>query len=309
MKILIIGGTGHVGTFLVSKLVKNGHDVYVGARGITQAHDVRDFERANLIDLNSGKKESLQKLKDENFDVVVDFPGTAKLVWDTLADSVSHIIACGSLWMFGRPRIIPTPEIAFEKCFDEGYKNRFEEILTMQKESGKKKAVFTAIMPPNICGPGKIPVDQYGDRSLDYHKQMLNGEVVYIPDGPECTIGPCDAEDIAELFSLAIEKRDCAAGEIFNVGSAYSLTISEFISVYSKIYGVEIPVERVSWEKYITEINPEQVSWWHFYSNMTPDISKARKLLGYEPQYTPACFFITADEKAEFFIDGQSAFF
>ncbi|MBQ8309186.1 MAG: NAD(P)-dependent oxidoreductase [Clostridia bacterium] len=287
MKILVIGGTGHVGNYLVPKLLKNGHDVYVGTRGQIQPRDAESLQGAKFIKVNARDKENLCALKEERFDVIIDFPGSAKLVWDVLAEGVSHIIACGSLWMFGYPKIVPTPEIGFEKCFDKGYEIRYDDMLKMQAESGKGKAVFTAIMPPNICGPGKIPVDQYGGRSIELHKQMAAGEKVYIPDGPECVIGPCDAEDIAELFALAVENREAAAGQIFNVGSAYSLTTSEFIRAYARIYGVEIPIERVSWEKYIAEINPSKGGWWHFYSPMCPDISKARKLLGYEPRYTP----------------------
>ena len=116
---------------------------------------------------------------------------------------------------------------------------------------------------------------------------MARGEKVYLPDGPETLIGPCDADDIAQLFALAVENREKAAGQIFNVGSAYALTVGQFVQAYAEIYGVEIPVERVSWEKYVAEINPEKGAWWHFYAAMCPDISKARKLLGYEPCYTP----------------------
>ena len=287
MKILITGGTGHVGSFLAPKLVAKGHDVYVGTRGYCITHDDDGLQGAKLIKVNAGDRESLTALKAENFEVIIDFPGTTKAVWDVFADQAEHIIGCGSLWMFGYPQIVPTPEMSFEKCFDKGYEIRYDQIEEMIAESGKKKAVFTAIMPPNICGPGKVPVDQYGDRSVEFHKQMATGQTVYIPDGPECLISPCDAEDIADLFVLAVENREKAAGQIFNVGSAYALTISKFIRVYAEIYGVDIPVEKVSWEKYITEINPEKVAWWHFYAHMCPDISKARNLLGYEPKYTP----------------------
>ena len=287
MKILVIGGTGHVGNFLVPKLLQNRHDVYIGARSEKKTWNSENLKRAKFIKVDASEKESLYALREERFDVVIDFPGTAKLVWDILADTVSHIIACGSLWMFGYPQILPTPEISFEKCFYKGYAIRFEDIQKMLSESGNGKAVFTAIMPPNICGPGKIPVDQYGGRSIEYHKKMAAGEKVYIPDGPECLIGPCDAEDIAELFLLVVENRNIAAGQMFNVGSLYSLTTSEFINTYSKIYKVEIPIERISWGKYITEVNTSQVSWWNFYASMLPDITKARNLLGYKPRYTP----------------------
>jgi nucleoside-diphosphate-sugar epimerase len=248
---------------------------------------MESLEGAKFIECNSSDKDSLNALKKEEFEVIVDFPGTAKCVWDVLADSVSHIIACGSLWMYGYPSIVPTPERSFEECFYKGYAIRYEQILSMIAQSGKQKASFTAIMPPNICGPGKIPIDQYGGRSLERHKKMQAGETVYLPDGAECLISPSDAEDVAQVFALAIENREVSAGQIFNAGPAYALVASEFIRAYSKIYGVEIPVKRVSWEKYITEVNPDQIDWWHFYAPMCPDISKARKLLGYEPKYTP----------------------
>lgn len=287
MKILVVGGTGHMGNYLVPKLLENGHEVYIGSRGKRTPRDEKSLAGAKFLVFDTSDREKISALKNENFDVIIDFPGNAKLFWDLLGDSVGHIIACGSLWMYGYPKIIPTPEKSFDKCFAPSYALRFEQILEMQAQSGKNKAVFTAIMPPNVCGPGKIPIDQYGGRDLEYHKQMSRGEKVYLPEGPEALIGPCDAEDIASLFALAVENREKAAGQIFNVGSAYALTAGQFVQAYAEIYGVEIPVERVSWEKYITEINASQGAWWHFYASMCPDISKARKLLGYEPRYTP----------------------
>ena len=122
---------------------------------------------------------------------------------------------------------------------------------------------------------------------MQFHRDMAAGKTVYLPDGAECLVSPCDAEDIASLFALAAENREAAAGQLFNVGSGYALTVGDFVKAYGEIYGKELPIERVTWEKYITEINPDQGAWWHFYAHMLPDISKARKLLGYEPKYTP----------------------
>lgn len=287
MKILVIGGTGHVGTFLVKKLVNNGHDVYVGTRGKTTQRDENFFKSVNFITCDSSDDESLSCLKQYQFDTVVDFPGTAFKVWNCLKNDVSHLIACGSLWMFGYPHVVPTPEIKQEDSPFGVYKNRFNEMQIMLSESGQCKAVFTGIMPPNICGPGKIPVDQYGGRSIDKHIEMSKGETVYLPSGPECLINTCDAEDIATLFKLAIENKDKAAGQLFNVGSNYSLTVGQMIKVYSEIYGTDIPIERVSWGKYVSEVNTDIGGWWHFYAHMCPDLSKAKTLLNYSPKFTP----------------------
>ena len=287
MKVLVIGGTGHVGSFLVPMLLNQGHEVYIGSRGKTAPREDSPLKGATFVTCNSNSLESLQSLRDYRFDVVVDFPGTAYNVWKAFKDTAEHIIACGSLWMFGYPYVVPTPELRQTKCPFEGYESRYLEIQEMIGDSGKEKAVFTAIMPPNICGPGKIPLECLGGRDINVHKAHKAGEKVYLPDGPEALIGPCDAEDIASLFALAVNNRTAAAGNIFNVGSAYSVTSSQMVKIYAEIYNVDIPIEKVSWEKYEKEISPSMGHWWHFYAHMQPDITKAQKLLGYAPKYTP----------------------
>ena len=287
MKIFVIGGTGHVGNYLVPKLVADGHDVYVGMRGKTRTIEDGYFQGAKIITCDSSKEESLQALKAYEFDTIVDFPGTAYGVWNALSDSIDHLVACGSLWMYGYPHVVPTPERSQDEVLFQSYAVRFEQIQEMLRQSGSRKAVFSAVMPPNICGPGKVPIDQYGGRSLERHREMLEGKVVYLPDGPECLIGPCDAEDIAQLFRLIVNHREESAGQLFNAGAAYSLSATDFVKEYGKIYGVELPIQKVSWEQYIREINPQIGNWWHFYAHMFPDITKARNLLGYSPKYTP----------------------
>ena len=286
MKILVVGGTGHMGTFLVEKLVNNGHEVFVATRGRTKQREISAFDNVKFILCDVSNEESFISLKGYKFDVIVDFSGAVYKLWNHFGDNVTHIVACGSLWMYGYPHIVPTPEITQETCWVSSYQKRYEQLLEMIENKNKKKAVVTGIMIPNVCGPGKVPIDQYGNRSLENHKAMQLGQTVYIPDGPEALIGPCDAEDISDFFVLAIENRGKAANQLFNIGTKYSLTTSEFIEAYGKIYGVQIPVEKVSWEKYTTEINPEKDAWWHFYAHMLPDIRKAEAGLGYSPKYT-----------------------
>lgn len=288
MKVLVIGGTGHVGSHLVPILLDQGHDVAIGSRGKKVVPDGSPLKAARFINVNSGDVESLKALAaEESFDTIIDFPGTAWNVWQAFSEKAQHIIACGSLWMFGNPRIVPTPEIMFEECFSEGYARRWRQMTEMLKESRMGKALFTAIMPPNICGPGKIPLDTLGGRDIEVHKANMRGEVVYLPEGPEGLISPCDAADLAQLFALAANNRAAAAYQIFNGGSGYALTSTQFVNTMAHIYGSNIPIEYVPWKKYRDEISPDQGSWWHFFAHMCPDISKARNLLGYEPEYTP----------------------
>ena len=287
MKILVVGGTGHAGTYLVPKLLSEGHEVYVAARGKTGIRLPESFEGVKYITVDAKSCEDFSLLKEYAFDTVVDFTGTAYKIWQALRGSISHLVACGSLWMFGNPKKVPTPEITQDKVPFEVYARRYAEILKMQEESGKEKTVFTAIMPPNFAGPGKIPLDPMGDRSIENQRKLKCGCEIVLPEGPEALIGPCDASDIASLFDLAINNKEASAGEIFNVGSEYALTASEFVRLYARIYGSEISIRRVSWETYVNEISPSIGDWWHFYAHMCPDISKAKAKLGYKPRFTP----------------------
>ncbi|MFA7637294.1 MAG: NAD(P)-dependent oxidoreductase [Monoglobales bacterium] len=277
MNILVIGGTGHVGKFLCEILKERGHEVTIA----TRSGNAPEGMKAVVCD--SADVSSLATLKDKGFDTVIEFPGHAKAVYDALSGYVKHIIACGSLWMLGAPKTVPTPAITQSPCPFAGYARRYEEIGQMLAD---EKCLFTAFMVPNICGPGKIPIDGLGGRDINVHKAHKRGEKVYLPDGPEPLISPCDAYDLAMIFALAAEKPDKSGNEMFNVGPEKAITSTEFIKAYAKIYGSKIPIEYVSWEKYKNEISPSIGHWWHFYAHMCPDNTKAKELLGYIPKYT-----------------------
>ncbi len=287
MRIFVIGGTGQIGMQLVPILLKQGHDVVVGAR-TNKVSGNSLLEGASYIACNSWDKECLKEIaKNEQFDVIIDFPGTAWNVWEIFKDKVLHIVGCGSFWMYGRPHTVPTPEVAQEPCVFDFYAKRYQHILDAITESKEHKAEFTAIMPTNICGPGKIPLDTSGGRDIEVHKSNMRGEMVYLPEGPEVLLAPCDCYDLAMLFALAVNQREKAAGQIFNAGTAYALTATQFVQTMGDIYGVNIPISYVSWKDYTETYNTEMGAWWHFYAHMYPDITKARTLLGYEPKYTP----------------------
>lgn len=288
MKVFIIGGTGHVGINLVQILVEQGHEVIIGSRGSTQAPDLPAFNKVRFVSCDAFNRASLEELSNrERFDVVIEFPGVIENVWDVFKNKVGHIISCGSVWMYGYARVIPTPErIQTSPCPFGVYEDRNIAYARIMQESQTTKAVFSAVMPTNISGRGKIPLDTLGGRNAEVHKANSRGEVVYLPDGPESTICPCEAYDMAMLFALCVNNRTAAAGQIFNTGTERALTSTEFVKTAAAIHGVEIPIEYVSWETYKNEISPDIGYWWHFYAHMTPDITKAKTLLGYKPKYS-----------------------
>ncbi|MFH1614810.1 MAG: NAD(P)-dependent oxidoreductase [Planctomycetota bacterium] len=285
MKVIVIGGTGHVGKFMAPMLVEAGCEVTVVGTGKTPVPKTNRWAKIKYITFDVNDEKSLEQIRDLHPEVVVNMPGDTWLVYQKLKKHVKHVIGCGSLWMLGEPVIVPTPEtLQTPPVF---YTQRMEYFLKMLEESAKGDTAFTGILPPNICGPGKIPLECVGGRNIEVHKQHAAGMEVILPDGPDALIGPCDAEDIAQCFLCAVLNPDKAASQMFNVGSAYALTATQFVAAYGKIYDKQIPIKRVSWRQYIEKISPGKTSWWHFKAHMCPDISKAKTLLGYKPRYTP----------------------
>ena len=289
MNICIIGGSGHIGSFLVPKLAKEGHDVMV----VSTCRSPVPWE-ASLRNVTSylgsyirNNEEWGRVMKEIDAEVVIDLLGVdLPATYNAVRHQCSHIIACGSLWMYGPPKTIRTPELTQGPCEFPAYAKRYEEILAVKDEAKKDGIAFTAIMPPNICGPGKIPLECRGGRVIAVHKAHARGEIVYLPEGCETLIGPCDASDVANGFFLAVHDRDAAADEIFNVGSDFALTAPFFIEVYARIYKTIIPILEVPVNKFMNEILPDKGANYHFREHMHPDIAKIRSKLKYRPEFS-----------------------
>jgi nucleoside-diphosphate-sugar epimerase len=290
MRICVIGGSGHIGKNLVKMLLDDGCEVTVVTRGRTPIPTTGKWDKVAIVraSYNRSDPEWARCMRDAAAEVVIDIPGTdVPATYEAVKARCKHFIACGSIWMFGEPRVVPTPEETQNPCIFEGYAVRYRELHETKDRATRDGIPFSAVMPPNICGPCQIPLECRGGRSLDVHKSHMRGEPVPLPEPGQTLIGPCDAEDVAQAFFLAFQNCDAAAGEIFNVGSAYALTALQFVETYAQIYGVKIPIEWHTWQDYATKISPDLGANFHFRAHMCPDLTKVRARLGYEPRYTP----------------------
>ncbi|MCX5641733.1 MAG: NAD(P)-dependent oxidoreductase [Candidatus Omnitrophica bacterium] len=290
MKIIVIGGTGHIGRFLIPQLIEDGHEVTTVTTGRTPIPEGTVWNRVKFRDASSLKNEKswLDFVSTDKTGVLIDILGNnLPELYRATKSKISHIIACGSVWMLGTPTTVPVPEITQGPCQFEGYQKRYHEILAVKETARKDGVSFTAILPPNICGPGKIPLDCRGGRSIEVHQAHQRGEPVQLPEGCNNLVGPCDASDVAQGFWRAVRKPEAAADEIFNVGAAYALTTTRFVEAYGEIYGIKIPVEQVTLNEFKTKVLPDPGDNYHFLAHMCPDIHKIREKLDYAPEYTP----------------------
>ena len=286
MRVIVVGGTGHIGSALIPQLVEAGHEVKVATRGRRPKPAGKPWESVELLALPA--QDAPAFLAGQPCDVLVDIvQDQATAIYEAMRGKCRHFIWCGSLWMLGPPAVVPTPEVRFGPALTEGYQRRMDELVELQGRARDDGAAFTAILPPNICGPGKVPLELRGGRDVEVHRAHARGEPVTLFEGCNTLLGPCDAEDVAQGFRLALSNPQGAAGEMFNVGAPYALTAPQLARVFSQIHGVDIPIRWVSCSKFFDEVLPDPGANNHFLYHMCPDISKARSKLSYQPRYTP----------------------
>jgi len=289
MKVCVIGGTGHIGGFLIPQLVEDGHDVTVVARGERPVPAKPAFEKVTLVKRSYSRKDPAwaKFLASLDAEVMIDILGSGLPgVYEATKKTTKHLIACGSVWMLGSAKRVPIPPEEQSPCPFDWYGMRWRELNETKAQAKKDGIPFTAVLPPNICGPGKVPIDGKGGRDVELHKAHARGEPVQLPEHCNTLISPCDASDVARPFSLAVRSRDAAADEIFNTGAPDFLTAPRFIEALGEAHGSTIPIEYVSAETFYTEILPDVGAHYHFKEHMAPDISKTREKLGYEPEFT-----------------------
>ncbi|MCA1597372.1 MAG: NAD-dependent epimerase/dehydratase family protein, partial [Chloroflexi bacterium] len=163
MKIVIIGGTGHIGTYLAPRLVRLGHEVVSVSRGeqkpYTSSGEWDSIEQVRLDRAAEEKAGSFgSKIREIRADVVVDLicftPGSARHLVDALDGHVQQFLHCGTLWVYGPSEAVPTEESASRRPFG-GYgvqKADIERFLLDRARRGGFPAVV--LHPGHIVGPG-----------------------------------------------------------------------------------------------------------------------------------------------------------
>src|SRR5918999_2421897 len=106
MRVVVIGGSGHVGTFLVPRLVEAGHgggSISRGQREPYQVHPTWDSVEQVTLDREIEEAEGTfgERVLGLKPDVVVDMicftPESARQLVEALRGRISHFLHCGTI--------------------------------------------------------------------------------------------------------------------------------------------------------------------------------------------------------------------
>jgi nucleoside-diphosphate-sugar epimerase len=298
MRIVVIGGSGHVGSFLIPRLVRAGHEVvnltrgarapYVEDEAWSQVEHIRVDRAAEDAAGTFGKRVAALEA-----DVVVDMicftPDSAGALVQALRGRSGHLVHCGTIWRYGVSVKQPMREDDTSPPFGAygTQKAAIAELLAAETRSGG--LVTTVLQPGHISGPGWPPIGPLGNLDPDVWYALSAGQEIAVPGLGAELMHHVHADDVAQAFQLAVEQRDAAAGESFNVVAPSALTARGFLAIAAGWFDQAAHIRSVSWAEFRSGTSAEfaESSWQHLSRSQYASIEKARTLLGYVPAFEP----------------------
>lgn len=294
--VLVVGGTGPTGPYVLQGLLDRGFDVTIYHRGTHEPPDLPDVRHLHgdphfrdQIDADLGMSD---------FDVVIAAYGRTRHLAESFAGRSDQFLAVG-----GPPRyrgfyepesVVPTGlpvpvredgDLVRNIPSDAALPVRFGQQIVATED-----AVFAAIpsatyfIYPYVYGPRNIvPVE----RSVI--KRVLDGrQEILLPDGGVAIHSRGASKNLAQFLLLAVDQQQAAAGQVFNCGDDVQLTLRQWVELVLVAMNADVEIVPVP-----AEIAPAFRAIYipnsrHLAAHCILDTSKAKSLLHYADVIAPA---------------------
>lgn len=298
MRVLVIGGTGHIGSYLVPRLVLAGHEVTVVARRPTpQYTDARlAWGAVKWIQADRRAEEAAgswaSRMAALEADVVIDLicytPEQNAIMVEAFEGRVQHFLHCGTIWAYGAPDRRPYRESDPRRPLTDYGKNKAAIEADLIRRYRTTGFPVTIIHPGHICGRKWLPIDPQGTRNgVGIYRKLARGDVVHLPQFGHETLHHVHADDLAQLFEAAIIHRQEALGESFSGVAPWAVSLVGCCRFVARLFGREPNLVFLPHD----EMQGVLGSAWattqdHLLHSPCASIEKAQRLLGYHPRYT-----------------------
>lgn len=306
--VVVTGATGFTGTHLVRTLLGHGHDVVAFTRRQSDTAALRSMGArcipVKLHDLDSvtngfrqvGKVDRVFSVaaafRSQHADLAefrrVNVEGARNVLEAGVAAGSRRLIHCSTVGVQGEIEEPPAKE---------SYRTAPGDVYQSTKLEGERIAVGMAqdgapvvvVRPVGIYGPGDT-------RFLKLFRSIARGRMVMIGSG-ETLYHLTYVTDLVNGMVLASEHDD-ARGEVFTLGGPRYTTLNELMARVAKAIGKSPPKLRVPYAPVYAAsvvcdrvcraigvdppLYPRRVEF--FSKDRAFDISKARRMLGYEPE-------------------------
>ena len=295
MQVVVVGGTGHIGTYLSPLLAEAGHAVICVSRGMRdpyQPHQAWSAIARVALDRQAeeARGEFGRRIAELGAEAVIDLtcyaPSSATQLVDALRGRVGHFLHCGTIWVHGHCVLAPTTEDAPRAPFGD-YGIRKRAVETYLLEQAREGFPATVLHPGHLVGPGWAPINPAGNFNPEVFSNLAAGREVLLPNLGMETLHHVHAADVASAFVRAVEHREAALGQSFHVVSPAAVTLRGYAERMAAWFGREPCLRFLPWEEWRAHASEKdaRITWDHLAHSPHCSIEKARRLLGYEPRY------------------------
>lgn len=297
MRVVIIGATGHIGGYLVPRLVHAGHDVVAVSRGRRAPYrEDLAWKSIETVTLDREAEDRAgtfgTRIAELGADVVIDLVcftrDAAQQLVEALRDTGALLVHCGSIWVHGASAAVPTRENEAREAFGQyGVgKSEIEAYLRDEYEQSGFRSIV--LHPGHISGPGWAVINPAGNLDLTVWEALAAGATVTLPHLGLETVHHVHADDVAQAFERAIDAPAAALGRSFHVVSERAVTLRGYAQEVASWFGREAVLAFASFEEFRTVVGQENADVTSDHVSRSPSMSidLAREVLGYDPQHT-----------------------
>lgn len=295
--VVIIGGSGHVGTYLVPRLVADGFDVTNVSRGQRdpyRPHGAWSKVKTVTIDRDAADAagafgaEIVKLEPDIVIDMICFTLTSAQHLAEALRGRVQHFLHCGTVWIHGHSAVVPTVESAPRAPFgDYGIQKSLIETYLMD-QARRYGFPATAIHPGHIVGPGWPPLNPEGHFNVNVFSRLARGEEITIPNFGQETVHHVHADDVALAFMQAVNNRSTAVGESFHAVSPAALSLRGYAQAVAGWFGLEANARYLPWREWaaLHDAAEAEATLSHIEHSPNCSIAKGRRLIDFHPRYS-----------------------
>jgi nucleoside-diphosphate-sugar epimerase len=232
-----------------------------------------------------------ERIASLDADVVIDLtcymPESAVQICEALRGRVGHLLHCGTVWVHGHSVEVPTREDAPRSPFGEyGIRKAALEAYLL-RESHRSGMPVTVLHPGHLVGPGWNPINPQGNFNPDVFSALRRGDEITLPNLGMETVHHVHADDVAQAFVCALQRRSASLGESFHIVSPAALTLRGYAALAAGLFGQEASVRYIPYEEWRGSVSEKDArsTWDHIAHSPNCSIEKARTLLGYAPRY------------------------
>ncbi|WP_203840621.1 NAD-dependent epimerase/dehydratase family protein [Winogradskya humida] len=293
---VVIGATGHVGTYLVPRLVRAGYEVVAVSRGERAPyHDAPEWRSVERVAADREAEDAAGTFgariaalqPDAVIDLICFTPGSARQLVDALRPTRPLLLHCGTIWVHGHTARVPVTEDEPRTAYGEygTGKAAIEELLHRETLAGGVPTVV--LHPGHISGPGWPVITPAGNLDPDVWRRLATGEPVALPAFGLGVLHHVHADDVAQAFERALT-RPAAIGQSFHVVAEQAMTCRGLAAGVAAWFGREPVLDLVDWPEFEERAGAEHAGATreHVERSIAASIDRARAVLGYAPRYS-----------------------